>query len=77
MRNRLGSGIRNMNRLRCPVCDTLVDPEISLSLPFCSRRCRQLDLNRWLSEDYSIERVRDSEEEEVDAMEEHPNQDEE
>ena len=36
---------------RCPICgkETVVR-----FTPFCSARCKQVDLNRWLSEVYSI-----------------------
>lgn len=39
--------------LRCPTCGTLVlpnDPEI----PFCSDRCRKIDLGKWASGAYRI-----------------------
>ena len=39
--------------LRCPSCRKLVlreDPEF----PFCSDRCRLIDLGRWASGDYRI-----------------------
>ncbi len=39
---------------RCPICDLEFDPEHSLALPFCSARCRQLDLGRWLDERYGM-----------------------
>lgn len=58
-----------MPPLRCPICDTLVDPEISLRVPFCSIRCQQLDLSRWLNEEYSIAGVPDPEDDEVDSPE--------
>ena len=35
----------------CPVCKKPADPKFR---PFCSQRCRQVDLNRWLSESYRI-----------------------
>ena len=35
----------------CPVCGKPVDPA---RLPFCSSRCRDVDLNRWLSGSYVI-----------------------
>lgn len=35
----------------CPICRKPADPEFK---PFCSQRCRQVDLNRWLSESYRI-----------------------
>jgi uncharacterized protein len=37
----------------CPVCDAPVDPQ-NKALPFCSERCRQIDLGRWLGERYSV-----------------------
>jgi endogenous inhibitor of DNA gyrase (YacG/DUF329 family) len=39
--------------LRCPICKkkvTLSNPE----MPFCSERCRLLDLANWASEKYVI-----------------------
>jgi endogenous inhibitor of DNA gyrase (YacG/DUF329 family) len=39
--------------LRCPTCKKLVlrtDPEF----PFCSERCRTIDLGKWASGDYVI-----------------------
>jgi len=39
---------------RCPICQKQFDPESSPALPFCSHRCRQIDLGRWLSEQYSL-----------------------
>ena len=43
----------------CPICAQPVPPrgasEASDKLrPFCSSRCRLLDLSKWLSEDYAI-----------------------
>ena len=42
---------------RCPICNREIRvanlaewPE----LPFCSKRCRQIDLGRWLAEDYRV-----------------------
>lgn len=35
----------------CPICSKLSTPEY---YPFCSERCANVDLNRWLSEGYSI-----------------------
>jgi endogenous inhibitor of DNA gyrase (YacG/DUF329 family) len=39
--------------LRCPTCGTVVlpgDPE----MPFCSERCRTIDLGKWASGAYRI-----------------------
>ena len=35
----------------CPICGKPTDPKFK---PFCSQRCRQVDLNRWLSGTYRI-----------------------
>ncbi len=35
----------------CPICG---EPAIEASKPFCSERCRDVDLNRWLSGNYAI-----------------------
>jgi hypothetical protein len=35
----------------CPICGK---PATPASRPFCSERCRDVDLNRWLSNSYAI-----------------------
>ena len=35
----------------CPVCGK---PEVAEYRPFCSARCRAIDLNRWLGEVYRV-----------------------
>ena len=35
----------------CPICGKPADPKLK---PFCSRRCADVDLNRWLGEVYTI-----------------------
>lgn len=39
---------------RCPVCKKLSDSETNADFPFCSERCRLLDLGNWSSEKYVI-----------------------
>ena len=39
--------------LRCPTCRTLV-LERNEDFPFCSDRCRRIDLGKWASGDYKI-----------------------
>ncbi len=47
----------------CPICGRPVDPATTPAMPFCSERCRQIDLARWLGERYRISSpVRPSEE---------------
>jgi hypothetical protein len=40
--------------MRCPTCDKTVLMEGNISRPFCSERCRLLDLNSWLTEQYQV-----------------------
>jgi len=36
---------------RCPICSKLTDAAFK---PFCSKRCADIDLNRWLSGVYAV-----------------------
>jgi uncharacterized protein len=36
---------------RCPICGK---PTVAQHRPFCSRRCADVDLNRWLSGVYAV-----------------------
>ena len=38
----------------CPVCDAPVDLATMPTVPFCSDRCRLIDLGRWLDEAYGL-----------------------
>ncbi|OYX35125.1 MAG: DNA gyrase inhibitor YacG [Caulobacterales bacterium 32-69-10] len=38
----------------CPICDKPVDPAYR---PFCSRRCADVDLQRWFSGRYAVPAV--------------------
>ena len=39
--------------LRCPICRTIV-PLDDPNVPFCSDRCRVIDLGKWASGEYRI-----------------------
>jgi endogenous inhibitor of DNA gyrase (YacG/DUF329 family) len=39
--------------LKCPICRKEV-PLDSADMPFCSERCRTIDLGKWASGDYKI-----------------------
>jgi uncharacterized protein len=43
----------------CPICGK---PAVPASRPFCSERCRDVDLNRWLSNSYAIPATPDEDE---------------
>jgi endogenous inhibitor of DNA gyrase (YacG/DUF329 family) len=39
---------------RCPICRKPTDSKNDSGFPFCSERCRLLDLGNWASEKYRI-----------------------
>jgi uncharacterized protein len=39
------------SKARCPICGKPRDPAYR---PFCSQRCADIDLGRWLSESYTM-----------------------
>jgi uncharacterized protein len=44
-----------MKKVRCPICDKKMDgqgPKEWPDWPFCSPRCKLIDLGRWLGEEY-------------------------
>ncbi len=47
------TGISKQAVLRCPTCKTLVTAEDE-HFPFCSDRCRLIDLGKWASGAYRI-----------------------
>jgi endogenous inhibitor of DNA gyrase (YacG/DUF329 family) len=45
---------------KCPICQKPASPTHK---PFCSQRCADIDLGRWLTESYSLPTKPQSEEE--------------
>jgi hypothetical protein len=43
-----------MTILRCPTCGRVFDSEHTPAMPFCSERCRLVDLGRWLDEEHGL-----------------------
>ncbi len=52
--------------LRCPICSK---PSVEATKPFCSPRCREVDLNKWFTGSYAVPAVEldDVDEESLDA----------
>jgi endogenous inhibitor of DNA gyrase (YacG/DUF329 family) len=46
------SNARHRKKPKCPICSR---PAAEAHKPFCSDRCRKVDLHRWLGEGYRIE----------------------
>jgi uncharacterized protein len=49
------------SRKACPICGKPTDERTK---PFCSKRCADVDLHRWLSGSYAIPVTEDEEEDE-------------
>ncbi len=43
-------------RIRCPICDKVLPdvPDDYGPRPFCSARCKKIDLGNWLDERYRV-----------------------
>lgn len=54
--------------MACPICHK---PSVQKSAPFCSERCRSVDMNRWFSGNYAVAAVEldDVDIEALDAVE--------
>jgi endogenous inhibitor of DNA gyrase (YacG/DUF329 family) len=39
---------------RCPICRKPTDSDTNADFPFCSERCRLIDLGQWASERYVV-----------------------
>lgn len=46
-----GAGTAAAEGAACPICGK---PELPRYRPFCSKRCGQIDLGRWLGERYRV-----------------------
>jgi endogenous inhibitor of DNA gyrase (YacG/DUF329 family) len=47
----IGMSERDLRTKPCPICGK---PAVETFRPFCSRRCADVDLNRWLSGVYAV-----------------------
>lgn len=41
-------------QMNCSICGTGFSPQESSFMPFCGKRCQQIDLGRWLGEAYGL-----------------------
>lgn len=55
-----------MPLIPCPTCRKIFDTATSPAMPFCSQRCKQIDLGRWLGEGYSVPIKRPNDDDEGD-----------
>ena len=47
-----------IKKIKCPMCEKEVQfddkKKLPLNFPFCSKRCKLIDLGKWLNEEYTI-----------------------
>lgn len=53
----------------CPTCGKRFRREQTTAMPFCSERCRTIDLRRWLDEEHSVPAPSDFDDESADDAE--------
>ena len=51
-------------KIKCPVCRNMTTWEENPNRPFCSERCRLIDLGAWASGEYKISGKKEEEEDE-------------
>jgi uncharacterized protein len=59
-----------MIKVRCPICDKWMMGASTREwpdFPFCTPRCRLVDLGRWLGEEYAVQRDPENAEGDSDA----------
>lgn len=57
--------------VKCPICKKLFEYSSSKWRPFCSERCREVDLGHWISGNYSVpskEKLSDEELEKIERL---------
>ena len=55
---------KTMRPFRCPICEKEFQEAESPAMPFCSQRCREIDLGRWLDEKHGLPFDQEAREEE-------------
>lgn len=58
------SGKSEPAKARCPICGQAM---VAAYKPFCSKRCADIDLHRWLSGSYAIPAVEADDDPEADG----------
>jgi endogenous inhibitor of DNA gyrase (YacG/DUF329 family) len=58
--------------VKCPRCGKNVPYENNPFRPFCSKRCKLIDLGKWVSGEYRITGKADEEETEIPAPDDDP-----
>jgi endogenous inhibitor of DNA gyrase (YacG/DUF329 family) len=51
-------------KIFCPICKNITTWEENPWRPFCSERCKLIDLGKWVSEEYKIEEKKEEDKKE-------------
>jgi len=62
-------------KITCSICGKQFESESAAHMPFCSRRCQEIDLSRWLGEEYGFPMEGREDVDETPDREESPNGD--
>lgn len=65
----------NLMQFKCPICQKPVAKPIlgqASFFPFCSERCRMVDLGKWLDSEYRVAAVETEDPDDRDDLEAHP-----
>ncbi|MDI6744394.1 MAG: DNA gyrase inhibitor YacG [Thermodesulfovibrionales bacterium] len=56
-------------KIKCPICKKTTTWEENPNRPFCSERCKLIDLGKWVLEEYNIpgEKAEEEKKEEKDS----------
>lgn len=65
---------KNNLHVNCPKCKKLFSYYGSDFRPFCSERCKQVDMGHWLTESYKVPSKERLSEEDIDTVTTHLNE---
>jgi len=60
--------INSLNNIKCPYCGKTAIWEGNPFRPFCSERCRMVDLGAWVDEEYRIPGEEQRKEDDVEEL---------
>lgn len=62
--------MKKILKVKCPHCEKEFNYYSSKFRPFCSERCKMVDLGQWLTESYKVSSKENLSEEDIDKIEE-------
>lgn len=54
---------------KCPICERPVKPRSeNADFPFCTARCKTIDLGKWVNEEYKIPAIESDDDDDIGKM---------